>query len=294
MFPPITDILVATDFSPTAVRAADRAARLARVHGARLRLVHALQDPGWMAAAAADPDLPLELRDIEDVLSRALAAEAARLAEDDGPVPCQVLRGPLPHAVAAQLATSPADLLVMGAHGETGWEARIFGSTAERMLQAELLPVLLVKAEVRRSYRRIALATDFSEASLHAARFGMALAPDAEAVVFHAHLTPFAGALEYANVPAADREAHARRASMDAMRSLEAFASRLPRAAAPSLHTGAPAATLAGFAAAAGIDLVVLGTRGRSALGRHLLGSTARHAAGRLDCDVLVVPGVEG
>lgn len=291
---PLQDILVATDFSPTAVRAADRAERLARVHGARLRLVHALQDPGWMAAAADDPDLPIDLRGIEDVVARALASEAARLGGDAGPVPGQVLRGPLPNAIAAQLATSPADLLVMGAHGESGWEDAVFGSTAERMLQAELLPVLVVKAEVRRGYRRIALATDFSEHALHAARFGMALAPEADAVAFHAHLAPFAGALEYASVPAADREAHARRAGIDAMRSLEAFASRLPREAAPSLHAGPPARALAGFVASAGIDLVVLGTRGHSPLGRHLLGSTARHAASRLPCDVLVVPCVEG
>lgn len=293
---PIRNILVATDFSVAAVRAADRAARLAREHGACLHLVHSLDDPGWMAAAVEDPDLPLDMRVIEDAVEQALARERQRLADDGLEVDTRLLRGPLHRALPAHLAVSPTDLLVLGAHGENAWRGPLFGSTAERMLHVATIPVLLVRTEVRHGYRRLAMATDFSDGALHAAQVAMAMAPKATPLLFHAHLAPFSGSLAYAGVSNEVRSAYIREASLDAMRHLEAFADRLGpegRSTIPALREGPPARALSDFVAEAGIDLVALGAQGRSRIERHLLGSVSRHAAACLACDVLVVPGAE-
>ena len=63
--------------------------------------------------------------------------------------------------------------------------------------------------------------------------------------------------------------------------------SRLPRLV---LEEGPPAPALRQIVARLSPDLVVVGTRGRGALGRLMLGSVAEEALRTLDCDVLAVP----
>jgi nucleotide-binding universal stress UspA family protein len=48
---------------------------------------------------------------------------------------------------------------------------------------------------------------------------------------------------------------------------------------------------LSDYVASADVDLVVLGSQGRSGLARALLGSTAENLLHTLDCDTLVVRG---
>jgi nucleotide-binding universal stress UspA family protein len=57
------------------------------------------------------------------------------------------------------------------------------------------------------------------------------------------------------------------------------------------LEHGPPAELLADYIEHAQVDLVVLGSQGRSGLARVLLGSTAEHLLHALDCDTLVVRG---
>nr|HPM66487.1 universal stress protein [Piscinibacter sp.] len=57
------------------------------------------------------------------------------------------------------------------------------------------------------------------------------------------------------------------------------------------LEFGAPETLLPDFVTSAHVDLVVLGSQGRSGLARALLGSTAENLLHTLDCDTLVVRG---
>lgn len=55
------------------------------------------------------------------------------------------------------------------------------------------------------------------------------------------------------------------------------------------LGQGTPEILLADYVASDDVDLVVLGSHGRSGLARALLGSTAENLLHALDCDTLVV-----
>jgi nucleotide-binding universal stress UspA family protein len=55
------------------------------------------------------------------------------------------------------------------------------------------------------------------------------------------------------------------------------------------LEQGTPETLLSDYVAIADVDLVVLGSQGRSGLARALLGSTAENLLHTLDCDTLVV-----
>jgi len=287
----IDRLWLATDFSKAAARAGARAAQLAEQHAALLGLLNARERGGWIEELSG-ASLPIELLEqIAQARSAALQAEAARLG--CGGAEQRLLDAPLHRALPELQAERPAQLMVMGAHGGGGWQHLLLGSTADRVLRLHLLPVLLVRAGVDGPYRRIGIATDFSPASLAAARFALRLCPSASVVVLHASELPFEGTLGFAGVGRDTVEHYRSQAAREALHSLEAFAADLGEAGAravPALREGRPAEVLEAVVAEAGIDLLVLGVSGRSAIERGLLGSVSSHAAASLPCDVLVVP----
>lgn len=290
MSPTILRIIAATDFSAAAGVAMERAARLAHAHAAELLLVHALDRAGWLGLDGPGVDLERVRR----ACDAALEGERTRLgALHGGSIRTAVLDAALHRALPSLLDDLPAELLVVGASGASQWPHALLGSTADRVLRAQLLPVLTVRGTSGIDYRRVALATDFSAAALNAARFGLALAPQATALLLHAGQAEFASTLAFAGVSPEQQEDYRRQAAQSAIRDLEAFADRLGEPggrAIPALREGHPARVLADFVDEASIDLLVLGAESKSGIERGLLGSVSSHAANSLAIDVLVVP----
>jgi nucleotide-binding universal stress UspA family protein len=292
MSPPIRRILAATDFSELASIALDRAARLAARHEAELLLVHALQRGDWLERLAGEL-AGAGGRSLFEASLAALEAESRRLSGVAGTLRFEVLEQPLHRALPDLLAAHPADLLVMGASGGGGWQDALLGSTADRVLRQHRLPVLLVRRAAAADYTRVALATDFSEASDAAARFALGLTPAAVHLLLHALEPPFDSSLAFAGVAPEAREEYLAKAAQQAMADLDAFAHRIGGdavRAVPALREGRPSRVLGSFVRDAEIDLVALGVAGRSRIERGLLGSVSRHAASSLPCDVLLVP----
>ncbi len=290
--PALQRILIATDFSDSARAAADRAARLARSTGAALTLLHALEAGEWLEALAG------RWRGLDPARVRAAAGEAlegerSRLGAD---LDCatRLLDGPLPQSLPVLLAQTPADLLVMGARGASDWADALLGSTVDRVLRLQRLPVLIVRtAGAGTDYGRVAVATDFSPASEHAARFALALLPASNHLLLHVCESLFGPTLAFAGVEPALVEEYRRDGAREAMVELEAFSARVGGAtqrAIPALREGRPSREIVRFVAEAGVDLMVVGAQGRSRVEVGLLGSVSRHLAADLPCDVLVVP----
>jgi nucleotide-binding universal stress UspA family protein len=291
----ITRILAATDFSPEASLALDRAADLARLHRAELRLVHALERGDWLqelgGAVGPAPALP----DLRDAVATALARERDRLAIDNCCI--EILDQALHRALPALLETLPADLLVMGGRGAGGWADLVLGSTADRVLRLHRLPVLLVRRAATGEYRRVASGTDFSAASEAAARFVIALCPQATRLLVHASEPTFESTLAFAGVSSEVRSDYRSAAARRAMIELEAFAQRLGPAglsAVAALREGRASRELPAFVSESGVELMAVGVQGRSRIEVGLLGSVSRHLAASLPCDVLLVPLLEG
>jgi nucleotide-binding universal stress UspA family protein len=141
----IQRIVCPTDFSPTAAKAVDYAADLARSLGAELVLLHVIPDLNYpirgLGMAAAFPHLR------EEVHARAneqLAALPAKLGQ--GLVVKTEVRDGAPHDVILAAAKDHgADLIVMGTHGYTGLKHALLGSAAERVVRLATCPVLTVR-----------------------------------------------------------------------------------------------------------------------------------------------------
>ena len=58
----------------------------------------------------------------------------------------QVVLGPVVSEIARIAKDTPADLIVMGTHGRSGFSRLLMGSVAEGVLREVACPVLFVKA----------------------------------------------------------------------------------------------------------------------------------------------------
>jgi nucleotide-binding universal stress UspA family protein len=145
----INRILVPTDFSAYADRAAEYAITLAQRFNADIELLHVVEDPfaggGWGSEVyLADID-GIRERAMTDATTRLEACRAALLAHTV-PITATVRMGRPPKTILEHADAVHADLIVMGTRGRTGLAHMIAGSVAERVVRTAPCPVLTVGA----------------------------------------------------------------------------------------------------------------------------------------------------
>ncbi|MCO6059675.1 universal stress protein [Pseudomonas sp. MOB-449] len=160
-----THILIAHDLSREADTALRRAIQLAHQHGARLSLLHVLED-----------HLPNAVQgNLRDAAQRHFGERLAQLGARD----CQLLlrKGRPAQQILEEMSDSQADLLVIGRHHHNAPELFI-GTTLERVACHLAAPLLLVAGEQPdQPYQHAAVALDFSLCACDALRKCCALLP---------------------------------------------------------------------------------------------------------------------
>jgi nucleotide-binding universal stress UspA family protein len=290
----IQRILVASDFSEHARLALDRAALLARQHGASMELVYAaplpLPTPVWGGDLGIGAGV-----DAAEVVQAGLGhlQKLAALVRDrfgiEPVLRCEP-RAPLP-LLRARCEDWKPDLLVIGATGEGAIARRLFGSTAQSIVRGATVPVLVVRGAAEREYGHLLAATDFSEDAQRAIHVARALAPAAELTLFSALDLPSVDAAPLLGLDPATREANLARAGKQVEASLRILAGELGAPEARiCVRTGRASHELPGVVESTAADLLCLGAHGKGRIESALLGSTSLHAAAEAGCDVLVVP----
>lgn len=282
-------ILCPTDFSPGSERALRVAARMANTADAELVMVHAWHiPPSAFAGEYIFP--PHTIEDIVDDSQRGLD-EAVRQAAMHGArrVSGRLLSGTPWVEIVDQLEKEAFDLCVIGTHGRTGL-ARIFlGSVAEKVIRHAPCSVLVVRpdTEVDR-FSHVLVPIDFSEGARAALeRAAQLVDPAGTITVLHVIEVPVAYSGEI-TIPDLARNLDKR-----ATAALEEEAARLARETPATVRIrsriGYPGAqTLAALDADSSIDLVVMGSHGRTGIARVLLGSVAEKVVRHARCPVLI------
>jgi nucleotide-binding universal stress UspA family protein len=264
------NILVPTDGSDCAQAAVGYAADLASRYDAE---VHAL--------CVAD-SRTLENAPQYDQIKKEREEVAERTCNDisvsDVPVE-QAVRTGIPHKAILRYTTErDIDLVVMGTHGRTGVERYLLGSVTEKVVRLSDVPVLTVKAEddgeVTYPYTDILVPTDGSEgseaaidpavdvASTYDARLHALSVIDTMAMGVDVRSGAILDALEEsAQTAVATIEEQATQASVSAVET--------------AIEHGNPYRGIRSYVEKHDIDLVVMGTQGRSGIERYLLGSVA-------------------
>jgi nucleotide-binding universal stress UspA family protein len=215
-------------------------------------------------------------------------AKAKRKVKVEG----RVLSGPPLETILEHAAILDAELLVLGAQGESFLRRTLLGSTASRLLRRTFRqPVLVVKQMPHEAYCRLLVAVDFSSASLQAIQMGRRLAPQAEITLLHALELPFEGKLTFAGVDEVLIRQYVQTEREQCQRRLHELA-----AAAGLVATDYSALVLHGNSSQHIItqeqeldcDLIVLSKHGSHLTEELLLGSVTQHVLVESQGDVLV------
>jgi nucleotide-binding universal stress UspA family protein len=282
--PRLSTIVVATDFSESAMAALDWAINLANAHAAKIVLVHAVETELPALAEAMGPIDTHVRKELETVSKRLSAAHVLAQSEFDRGRPWSV--------IAAIARNARADLIVVGAHGKSKF--RMLGSVAHRLIRSTSIPVLVhrARADATLGVRTVLAATDFSEEATLATETAMGLPGDlmepARLVLFHA--VPLMNIYDIsmaAPLPSYwDEMEHA------AAQRLETLASALRSDGLQvevKTSRGFPSEAILQEAEATRADLIALGTVGRSGLNQLFMGSVAERVLHHAKCPVLVV-----
>lgn len=129
-------ILCPLDFSAATPAVVAYAAALSVGLGAELRLLHVQEPAGnWPPSSALLAEVPAALA------AQQAAAEAAGARQ----VSTGVLRGEAAPEIVAEARRRRADLIVIGAHGQTGLSRFLMGNTAEVVVRTAPCTTLLVR-----------------------------------------------------------------------------------------------------------------------------------------------------
>lgn len=296
-------ILVATDFSPPAGAALHQAVWIATATGASVDLLHTIPSFQRLAPSATGPDVGFQLdflvnegESLED-----LEAEAVRDAEVKLRRMIEQITDPVVLRPAVQVGEAYAeitdsvlcegyDLVLVGTRGLAPWEQFLVGSTAKRLIRNCPSSVWIVKAEHFAPPKTILAATDFSEASRKAVMQGLMIAEHADAIFHLLHV------VDSNDVPE-DLISHIPKGSSlkqeiikEAAERLDEFVETLQidRARIQThLLWGNPWQEIQRAVKDHAVDLVVMGTVGRSGVAGLLLGNTAEKLLDICDCSIL-------
>lgn len=291
-------ILIPTDGSEGAENAARHGIAIARAYGAHVDVLHVVDTRAYSSSLA---DIDALVREQEAHFKEAgeQAVETIRsLAVDvDVSADTRVETG-IPHETILDYADDhDIDLIAMGTHGRTGLDRLMVGSIAERVVRTASVPVLTARRgagarEIEAGpYEEILIPTDGSPAATAAVSHGIDLARRFDATVH---------ALYVVDVSALAGPYDAGPVLTDLLSALEkegeeATGDIADRAAdagvdvVTSVIEATPYRGIRDYVEEYDIDLVTMGTHGRSGFDRYVLGSVTEKTLRTVEAPVLTV-----
>ncbi len=236
------------------------------------------------------------LRTVEDVASEMLDLIVADVTSKGVTADKAVRIGPPDEQLAKLALEGQYDIVVVGTRSRNRAIRTLFGSMAQKLIRSASCAVWIVKPEEVREIREICVATDMSEAGRPALAEAIAIARALDAKLFVVHAIDIAelSYLLMAGV-SADEIVAARQRMIDEAQStlqLQLAATdyrTLPHGVKVEMVEGAPDEAIPKFVVDNEIDILVMGTQGRSGLSRLVLGNTAERILPLVNCSVLTV-----
>jgi nucleotide-binding universal stress UspA family protein len=287
----VSRILLATDFSDSALLAHDYAAHLASAFGASIDILHVTDRRPEMKADELlkhEAQVQSQLRIVERMLrNHGVPVTVRRVTGEPG---AQIL------ATAREVG---ADVIAMGLQGHTHLPYGLIGSAVDSVTKVGVCPVLTVPLPQKEaspcvlaepgpvSIRRILAAVDFSTPSLDslecAAHFAMGLR--AELMLVHVVEPAHADW----DLNRTEEDARIRTSWEARLEELVDEAKALGLFASYDIRGGLPADSILAGALQHRCDLIVMGTHGRKGRDRENRGSVAEGVLKQATCPVLTV-----
>ncbi len=264
-------LLVCTDGSPESQGAVAEALALGRLCGSRVFVLQVLQIIPEFEAVA--PDLMVRLEEEIRQQMEALKAEAAKMAVSLTP---RVRRSvSVFSAILEEAAEIRPAMIIMGRYGRTGLARLLMGSVTARVIGYSAVNVLVVPRQAILAFHRILVASDGSPYSLAAWEVALSMAKKAGSTLFGVSVVQ-----EDEDLNLAEEIVHQMRVAANQQ--------GVPlQGLVPQGQQADDAIVQAALKNE--VDLIILGSHGRTGLSRLLMGSVTERVIGHAPQPVLVV-----
>ena len=297
-----TDILIPTDGSDNVEPAIQYGLELARRYDATVHALHVVDSSPIerkLELTALETDLetlPDTWYEAGDAATKQIETRAAEHGLD---AVTEVRRGIPAREIRSYITDTGIDLVCMGTRGHTGLDRVLLGSVTTRLVRTVDIPVLSVKAKqalsepgMRGGFETILVPTDGSKPAREAVTHALDLARTYDATL-HALYVVDRGA--YASRPGWTWDELQQVLEQNGETIVEDVQSRAAAdgvSVAAEITHGVPHQAIGDYCDQHGIDLVVMGTHGRSGLSRRLIGSVTERVLRNSDEPVLTIRGV--
>lgn len=186
----INHILFPTDFSETAKKALPLALDIAKRSGAKLTLLHTLEEPYDFAPLAENVKKSIR-RDIESLFQEQLDEIRKDDHYNDIEINTTIKNGHPVYIILEEAGVTNADLIIMGLTGASGIEKMFVGSTTNKIITKSDTPVLAVPRNYEHDrlngLAHITFLTDYNDSDLEILQSTVNFAElfDAEITVLH-------------------------------------------------------------------------------------------------------------
>lgn len=286
-------VLIGTSLGEESEQVVRSGLAVARAAGARVFLVHAVQNEPILVGYELGAGLDLE-RELLARCNEELRGQIKRLGLGSPELAGSRVQVGTPHRILTEIAKEiGADLIVVGATGSGPFAAELLGSTADRVLRKVSCPVLIVRGELPVPPRRVLAPVDLSCLSGDSFRCGLRLlaqlAGSAEIRVRTIHALSLMDALAFRHRTGTSVEEAERHAASQLWQFVLENRSDVPFTVETAVLPGEPRVEILRELEEHPADLLILGTHGRGGMDRLMLGSVASTVARKAPCSVLVI-----
>lgn len=280
-------ILVPTDGSDTANKAVEGGMALAERFDAALHAIYVVEYNTYPIQVQSELST-----DLANQAEATLDEITSQSDQTDVDITTQVIETTEPiHEEIIDYGTEhDVDIIVMGTHGRTGLNRLILGSVTERTLRASPIPVLTVHEDIDidPGFETVLVPTDGSETATAAADHAIQIAAMTTASLHIVHVINLVAASgEYGSGPILEALREAGQEAVDNV--VERAKEADIQSVEASILSGAPSQAIVDYATNRDVDLIVMGTHGRSGLDRFLIGSVTEKIVRLADIPVLSV-----
>jgi nucleotide-binding universal stress UspA family protein len=296
----IKQILCPIDLSDTSRHALEHAFAFARWYRARVTVLHVLNVPLPMLPPTAVPVVdvsalpPLRPEDVTEDVRRFTGSTNDA---DPNAADVVVVEGSPVREILRQAEDTRTDLLVMGTHGRSGFEALFLGSVTEKVLRSTHVPVLSVPPAVERTesvvYHTILCPIEFSDPSTRALEYALTLAQETGARLILLHVVEqLVDAPQTGELSPFSLQQYREHLEEDARVRLRAAVpedARVWCTPEERVLSGKAYRVILDLAQQERVEVVVMGVHGKGTLNRRLFGSTTHHVIREARCPVLTL-----
>lgn len=278
----MNNITVAVDFSQISLEALKWAKYLAQKAGSQLHIIHVLPDTSISFSQSISEEL------LESLLESKRKSEERRLKnlvssvkKNNSVKALGTLLQGTPHIEIVKYARQAnSDLIVMGTRGLSDIESLLIGSVASRVIRISEIPVMVLRRKRKLVLKRMIALVDFSPHSLSALSFAKKFAEIFNLSLHVVHCIETKGVKVPENI--------LRKMKEDAEKKLRAKI-KDERGEYSIIHSYDLAEGVNEFVEKNKIDIIVMGSHGRSEIGKIFFGSNAEKVIRQSPVPVIVI-----